>query len=139
MKSTNSVLKIVSAWRNFQKTSCGMPTYDKWNFVPQILSIFHFDQVSDVRMAHVLGVKNSYWYSISWDIFFMFSLKYASCHFNRLLNLCWILNCFFTFYFSVAIKIRSKRKKNHSYWAVKALSLKLRHPYSLKVFQNSKK
>ena len=31
--------------------------YDKWNFKPQISSIFHFDRVSDGRMAHVLGVK----------------------------------------------------------------------------------
>ena len=31
--------------------------YDEWNFKPQILSIFHFDRVSDGRMAHILGVK----------------------------------------------------------------------------------
>ena len=34
-------------------------TYDKWNVKPQISSIFHFDPVSDGRMAHVLGVKKS--------------------------------------------------------------------------------
>ena len=28
------------------------------DFEPQILSIFHFDRVSDGRMALVLGVKN---------------------------------------------------------------------------------
>ena len=42
---------------NFQKSSCGISTYDKWNFKPQISSIFHFDWVSDGQMAHVLGVK----------------------------------------------------------------------------------
>ena len=37
--------------------SCGISAYDNWNFKPQISSIFHFDQASDSRMAHVLGVK----------------------------------------------------------------------------------
>ena len=41
----------------FPKNSFGMSTYVKWNFKPQISSIFHFDQVSDGLMAHVLGVK----------------------------------------------------------------------------------
>ena len=41
----------------FPKKSCGISTYDKWNFKPQILSIFHFDQVSDGRMAHAVFVK----------------------------------------------------------------------------------
>ena len=41
----------------FPKKSCGISTYyDKWNLKPQISSIFHFDRVSDGRMAHVLGV-----------------------------------------------------------------------------------
>ena len=31
--------------------------YDTWNFKPQISSIFHFDRVSDDRMAYVLGVN----------------------------------------------------------------------------------
>ena len=31
--------------------------YDKWNFKPQISSIFYFNQVSDGRMSHVLGVN----------------------------------------------------------------------------------
>ena len=39
------------------KKSCGICTYDKWNFKPQISSIFHFDWVSDGRMAHILGVN----------------------------------------------------------------------------------
>ena len=30
---------------------------DKWNFKPQISSIFHFDRVSEGEMAHILGVK----------------------------------------------------------------------------------
>ena len=41
----------------FPKKSCGISTYDEWNFKPQISSIFHFDRVSDGRMRHVLGVK----------------------------------------------------------------------------------
>ena len=42
----------------FPKKSCGISTYDKLKFKPQISSIFHFDQVIDGRMAHLLGVKN---------------------------------------------------------------------------------
>ena len=30
-----------------KKKYCGISTYDKWNFKPQISSIFHFDRVSD--------------------------------------------------------------------------------------------
>ena len=48
---------MVCAWRNFLKKSFGISTYDELNFKPQISSIFHFDWVSDGRMAHVLGVK----------------------------------------------------------------------------------
>ena len=48
---------IVSTWRNFQKKSCGIFTYDNWNFKPQISSIFQFDRASDGGMAHVLGVN----------------------------------------------------------------------------------
>ena len=51
---------MVSAWRNFQKNSCGISTYDNWNFNSQISSIFHFDRASDGRMAHVLGVKANF-------------------------------------------------------------------------------
>ena len=36
----------------------GISTFDKWNFKPQISFIFHFDGVSDGRMAHVLGVNH---------------------------------------------------------------------------------
>ena len=39
----------------FPKKSWVIPTYDEWNFKPQISSIFHFDQVSEGRMAHVLS------------------------------------------------------------------------------------
>ena len=41
----------------FPKKNCGISTYDKWNFKPQISSIFHFDPVSDGRMAHILSGK----------------------------------------------------------------------------------
>ena len=50
---------MVCAWRNFQKLSCGIATYDKFNFKPQISSIFHFDRVSDSQLALILGVKTS--------------------------------------------------------------------------------
>ena len=49
---------MVCAWRYFQKKYCGISTQDKWNFKPQISSIFHFAQISDIRKAHVLGVKD---------------------------------------------------------------------------------
>ena len=48
---------MVCAWKNFQKGSCGISTYDKWNFKQQISSIFHFDRISDGRRAHVLIVN----------------------------------------------------------------------------------
>ena len=41
----------------FSKKICGISTYVKWNFKPQISSIFNFDRASDGRMAHVLGVN----------------------------------------------------------------------------------
>ena len=48
---------MVIAWRNFQKNSCGISTYHKLNFKPQISFIFHFERLSDGPMARVLGVK----------------------------------------------------------------------------------
>ena len=48
--------EMVCAWKNFQKKIFGISTYSKWNFKPQISSIFHFDRVSDGGMAHILGV-----------------------------------------------------------------------------------
>ena len=60
---------MVCEWKNFQNTSCGISTYDKWNFKPQTLSIFHFDRVSDGPMAQSLVVK-------------MFSPKYMFKGFN---------------------------------------------------------
>ena len=48
---------LLCAWRDFQKNLCDVSTYDKWNFKPQISSIFHFERVSDGWMAHVLGVN----------------------------------------------------------------------------------
>ena len=56
---------MVWAWRNFQKKSFGISTYVKWNFKPQISSIFRFDKVSDGQMVHVLGVKNFTGYLIA--------------------------------------------------------------------------
>ena len=44
-------------------------TYDKWNFKPQISSIFHFERVSDVRLDHVLGVKLKIWVERSVSVF----------------------------------------------------------------------
>ena len=46
---------IVCEWR--KKNPCGISTYDKWNFKPQILYIFHLDRASDGRMAHILSVN----------------------------------------------------------------------------------
>ena len=40
-----------------KQKSCGISTYDNWDFKAQISSIFHIDQASDGRMAYVLGVK----------------------------------------------------------------------------------
>ena len=42
---------MVCTWRNFQKKNLVA-----YLLKPQISSIFHFDRVSDSRMAHVLGV-----------------------------------------------------------------------------------
>ena len=62
---------MVSAWRNFQKKSCGISTYDNWNFKPQISSIFHFDRASGGQMrsngSHIRfkGFKNSKHFSFS--------------------------------------------------------------------------
>ena len=50
---------MLCPWRNFQKHSCGISIYDKWNFKPQISSIFHFDRISDNCMVYVLGVKQT--------------------------------------------------------------------------------
>ena len=43
----------------FPKKSCGISTYDKWNFKRHISSIFQFDWVSDGRMVHILGVNQA--------------------------------------------------------------------------------
>ena len=51
---------MVRTRRNFQKNSCGISTYDKLNFKPQISSIFHFDRASDGRMADALGVNEPF-------------------------------------------------------------------------------
>ena len=61
-KFSNKNDSVCGAERNIQKILVAyllvlISTYNKWNFKPQILSIFHFDRVSDSRMAQVLGVN----------------------------------------------------------------------------------
>ena len=48
---------LLCARRDFNEKNCGVSTYYKGMFKPQISSIFHFDWVSDGWMAHMLGVK----------------------------------------------------------------------------------
>ena len=42
----------------FQYFFCNVCTYDKRNFKSQSSSIFHYDRVSDGRMAHILVVND---------------------------------------------------------------------------------
>ena len=81
---------MASAWRNFQKKSCGISTYDNWNFKPQTSSVFQFDRASDGRMAHELGVnaQRCRWHSISnaqtdlfFSLFYNKSVLYSSINF----------------------------------------------------------
>ena len=60
-KSENFVPAInLSVWKETGVLNHpSVSTYDKWNFKPQISSIFHFDLASDGRMAHVLSVKTN--------------------------------------------------------------------------------
>ena len=68
---------MVCAMRNFRKKSCGISTYDKWNFKPHISSIFHFDWVSEGRMQGCTSVQVNPLSICTW--FFQFSsLKYPS-------------------------------------------------------------
>ena len=53
------------------KEKCDVRSYDKWNFKSTISSLFHFDQVTDGWMSHVLGVKLNL--SIIVNIFFFVS------------------------------------------------------------------
>ena len=46
------------AWKDFNKTFCGISTYHKWMFKQQISSIFNFRYVKEVWISGVLGVKN---------------------------------------------------------------------------------
>ena len=48
---------MVWAWKNVQTISGRRSTSDKWDFKPQISSIFHFYLLSDGGMDYVLGVK----------------------------------------------------------------------------------
>ena len=79
---------MVRAWRNFQKHSCGICTYDNWNFKPQISPMFHFDRASDGWMAHVLGVNivkkykalgnyGQYW--MEWNTFLWSPIRILKC------------------------------------------------------------
>ena len=61
-------------------------------------------------------------------------VKYWNCRW--ILKLSSILNLCFLFNFHLK-QIRSKRSKNHSYWALKIYLFELKHLYSLKVPQNA--
>ena len=45
------------AWRDFNKTFCGISTYQKWMFKQQISSIFNFDRAHQSWISGLLGVK----------------------------------------------------------------------------------
>ena len=45
------------AWRDFNKTFCGISAYHKWMFKLQISSIFNFDQAHQSLISGVLGVN----------------------------------------------------------------------------------
>ena len=48
---------LLCAWRDFNKTFCGISTYHKWMFKLQISSIFNFDQAHQSWISGLLGVK----------------------------------------------------------------------------------
>ena len=70
-KSDHIAQKIT---RDFKQKNCGVSTYHRWNFKPQISFIFHFDHVSDGWMAPVLVVNTSY----LTDSYISFTLKLES-------------------------------------------------------------
>ena len=48
---------LFCAWRDFNKTFCGISTYHKWMFKLQISSIFNFDRAHQRWISGLLGVK----------------------------------------------------------------------------------
>ena len=64
-KNTNSVIKMTFfAHGGISKIFCDLCTYNKWNFKPQISSIFNFEYKNEVWINGVLGVKMS----LSWGV-----------------------------------------------------------------------
>ena len=47
---------LLCAWRDFNKTFCGISTYHKWMFKLQISSIFNFDRAHQSWISGLLGV-----------------------------------------------------------------------------------
>ena len=47
------------AWRDFNKTFCGISLYHKWMLKLQISSIFHFDRAHLSWISGLLGVKSN--------------------------------------------------------------------------------
>ena len=62
-KILNWVIKIAHGWISIKLfvmyVQC---TYHKWDFKPQISSIFNFEYVNKVWISGVLGVKRKTWY-----------------------------------------------------------------------------
>ena len=50
-------IDLFCAWRDFNKTFCGISTYHKWMFKLQISSIFNFDQAHQSWISGQLGVN----------------------------------------------------------------------------------
>ena len=48
---------LFCAWRDFNKTFCGISPYHKWMFKLQISSIFHFDRAHQSWISGLLGVN----------------------------------------------------------------------------------
>ena len=56
-KIVNSVIKSIF-YRDFNEFVCDVFTYNKWNFMKQISSIFNFEHVNEVWITGLLGVKD---------------------------------------------------------------------------------
>ena len=52
---------LFCAWRDFNKTFCGVSPYHKWMFKLQISSIFYFDRAHQSWISGLLGVKYYLW------------------------------------------------------------------------------
>ena len=50
---------LFCAWRDFNKTFCGIPTYHKWMFKLQISSIFNFDWAHQSWISGILSVNTN--------------------------------------------------------------------------------